>query len=142
MDDMLELRTRINRLFEDLMGRLEPGEMPTAGGEWVPRVDLYELPDRIVLLADVPGVRPEDLEVRIEGGHLVMRGSRRQPQDVDPTALCRMERPFGTFVRRYALPEGIDPEQVHASSREGVLEIVIGKREASAVRRIPIRPSS
>ncbi|RMG42952.1 MAG: Hsp20/alpha crystallin family protein [Acidobacteria bacterium] len=139
MDDLLELRTRINRIFEDLMGRLEPGEAPAAAGDWIPRVDLYELPDRIVLLADVPGVSPEDLDVRVEGGHLILAGRRRPPQGLDASAACRLERPFGSFARRYALPDGIDPDSVRASASDGVLEIVIDRREARAARRIPIQ---
>ncbi|MBP7148848.1 MAG: Hsp20/alpha crystallin family protein [Acidobacteria bacterium] len=139
MQDMLDLKTRINRLFEELLARTEPGEVPAAGGEWTPRVDLYELPDRVVLRADVPGVSPGDLDVRLENGQLLLRGTRRQPQDLDPGALCRLERPFGPFVRRYALPDSVDPEQVRASCAQGVLEVVIGKRETGGFRRIPVQ---
>jgi HSP20 family protein len=64
---------------------------------------------------------------------------RRQPQDLDPSALCRLERSFGSFVRRYALPDSVDPELVRAAQANGVLEIVVPKRESAVHRRIPIQ---
>lgn len=138
MREIGELKERINQLFEELMARTQPGENPTLPGEWSPRVDVYELPDRVVLRADVPGVTPEDLDVRIEGGHLVLRGARRQPQDLDPSALCRLERPFGAFVRRYALPDSVSPDGVKALAQNGVLEVVLRKRETAQPRRIHV----
>jgi HSP20 family protein len=139
MREIIELRSRINQLFEELMAKAQPGESTGVPGEWTPRVDLYELNDRIVLRADVPGVAPEDLEVRIEAGQLLLRGSRRQPQDIDPSALCRLERPFGSFARRYALPESVDPDGVRAACLNGVLEIALRKRETATGRRIPVQ---
>ncbi len=138
MREIIELKSRINQLFEELMARAQPDGAPPAG-EWSPRVDLYELPDRVVLRADVPGVAPDDLEVRIESGQLLFRGVRRQPQDLDPSALCRLERPFGAFARRYALPDSVDTDGVKAHCQNGVLEIVLRKRETASARRIPVQ---
>lgn len=139
MQDVLDLKTKINRLFEELLSRAEPGEAAAVPGEWTPRVDLYELADRVVLRADLPGVNPDDLEVRMESGVLLLRGVRRQPGDLDPAALCRLERPFGAFSRRYALPDSVDPDQVRAGCQQGVLEIVIRKKENAGFRRIPVQ---
>ncbi len=140
MRELVELRDKMNRLFEELMGRAEPdSEPPQSGGDWLPKVDLYELPDRLVLLADLPGVAAEELDVRLESGQLVIFGQRRQPADIDPSAVRRLERPFGAFARRYALPDGIDPESIKASYAEGVLEVVIRKREETTVRRIQVQ---
>ncbi len=139
MREIGELKARINQLFEELMARSQPGESPALPGEWTPRVDVYELPDRVVLRADVPGVAPEDLDVRIEGGHLILRGSRRQPQDLDPSGLCRLERPFGSFARRYALPDSVAADGVKAVAQNGVLEVVLRKRETAQARRIQVQ---
>lgn len=141
MNDFIELKTRINGLIDDLLARGEPGQGGPASGDWVPKVDVYDLADRVVLRADVPGVAPDDVEVRLEGSHLVIRGSRRQPQDLDAEALCRLERPFGSFARRYQLPEPADPDQVKATCQHGVLEVVVRKREPSQTRRISVEAS-
>lgn len=138
MHELVELRSKIGRLFEEVLSRVEPHEAQTSG-EWSPKVDLYELPDRIVLRADVPGVPPESLDVRVEGGYLLVRGTRRQPADLDPTALSRVERPFGTFARRWALPDGIDIDGVRAQCHQGVLEVTLRKRETDIPRRIAVQ---
>ena len=138
MREIIEMKARINTLFDEWLSRTQPGEPAALPGEWTPRVDVYELADRVLLLADVPGVAAEDLEVRTEGGHLIIRGSRRAPQDLDPATAHRLERPFGSFLRRYALPESVSPDGIRASAHDGVLEVVLRKRESAAARRIPV----
>jgi len=140
MREFIDLKERINRLLDEALNRSE-GDGLSLGhsGEWSPRIDLYELPDRIVMRADLPGLAPADLDVRVEGGQLVLTGQRQQPQDLDNSHLRRLERPFGSFCRRYALPDGIDPESVRASYGNGVLEIVLRKGGETAVRRVPIQ---
>jgi HSP20 family protein len=138
VNELVELKSRILSVFDDVLARTEPTSAPGQSGEWVPRVDMYDLPERIVLRADVPGLSSDALEVRLEGQHLILRGTRRQPNDIDPEHLCRMERPFGSFVRRYALPDAADPEGVRASCRDGVLEVVVEKREPTATKRISV----
>ena len=139
MREFVELKERINRVLDEIMSRAEPGDLEEGStGEWSPRVDLYELPDRVVIRADLPGLSTGDMDVRMEGAQLVIMGTRRQPQDLDPSAIRRIERPFGSFVRRYNLPDGVDGESIKASYDNGVLEVVVRKREETAVRRIPI----
>jgi HSP20 family protein len=138
MEDLGELKGRINRLIDEVLARGSESSGEDSG-DWTPKVDLYELPDRLVLRADVPGVASEDLDVRIEGGQLVLMGRREAPKDLDPSAVRRLERPFGSFVRRYALPDGIDAEQVRAAYSGGVLEVVLRKREETAVRHVPVQ---
>ena len=135
--DLVELREQLNRLLEEWMARTSAGE-PAEGGEWTPRADAWELPDRIVLRVDLPGVSPADVELRVDGGELVLRGRRPRPEDPDPSALVRAERPWGTFVRRWALPDVIDRDGVRAVYRDGVLEITVPRRPADAARRVPV----
>jgi HSP20 family protein len=137
MNDFIEIKTRINTLLDELASRREPGT-PAGSGEWSPRIDMYDLPERIVLRADVPGVSSDDLEIRLEGEQLVIRGSRKQPSDLDKEHLCRLERPFGGFARRYSLPSSADPEGIRAHCEDGVLEVVVRKREPSTSKRISV----
>jgi HSP20 family protein len=137
VNEIAELKSRIIGLIDDALSRVE-GDAPAASGEWTPRVDLYDLPERVVLRADVPGMTADDLDVSLEGAHLVIRGTRKPPQDIDDDHLCRRERAFGSFARRYALPEVFDADQIRATCHEGVLEVVVRKREPTATRRISI----
>ncbi len=135
--DLVELREQLNRLLEEWMARTGAAD-PAAGGDWTPRADAWELPDRILLRVDLPGVSPGDLELRVDGGELVLRGTRQRPSDPDPSALVRAERPFGTFARRWALPDAVDRDGVRAVYRDGVLEITVPRRPADAARRVPV----
>ena len=139
MREFVELKEKINRLLDEALGRLEPSAESGGAGDWSPKIDLYELPDRILLRADLPGMDPADIDVRLEDGQLVLSGRRRPPGDVDPATARRIERPFGSFLRRYALPDGIDPEGVRASYGGGVLEVVLRRQQETSVRRIPVQ---
>ena len=139
MRELVELKNRINEAIEEILTRSEAEGLSSRGGEWTPRVDLYELPDRVILRVDLPGMVPEDIQVQIEGGQVVLAGNRPEPTDLDKTAIRRLERPFGNFVRRYALPDGIDTESVNASYRHGVLEVTLRKQAQTSVHRVPVR---
>lgn len=142
MQELVELKSKINRVLEEALARdgegIEPEGQPESG-EWTPRVDLYDYPDRLVLKADVPGVAPADLEVRIDPGELTIKGVRRPPADLDPAGARRIERSFGPFIRRYALPESADPDRARATYQFGVLEVIVGRRDEAGSRRVPVQ---
>jgi HSP20 family protein len=92
--------------------------------DWTPALDAFHTADEMVLRYDLAGVRPEDLEVRVDGRVLYVRGVRRPPDDAAPPELTmRAERVFGWFDRSIALPEGTDPAGVGARYEFGVLEV-------------------
>src|SRR5262245_291166 len=99
------LQERMNDLFEDLLARTRSdGPDASAEGSWAPPVDLLEAGDRIVLRADLPGVTAHDLEIRIEGQTLTLRGERRLDPGLRREDYLRIERPFGAFSRTFHLP--------------------------------------
>src|ERR1700712_4345307 len=92
--------------------------------DWTPLLDAFHTDREMVLRYEVPGVLPDDLEVRVDGRVLYVRGVKRSPTDVAPPELTmRAERVFGEFDRSIALPEGTDPAGVRAAYLHGVLEI-------------------
>src|SRR5207247_5588467 len=127
--DLLSLQERMNRMFQESLSRSRGEEEEiAAAGSWKPAVDIYEAADRIVLRADLPGVRQEEIDLRIENGTLRLRGERRMPDGAKPEEYHRVERPFGTFVRAFSLPRSVDPAQVRAGFRGGVLEVRVPTR--------------
>ncbi|MQM40027.1 hypothetical protein KBTX_04069 [wastewater metagenome] len=106
--------------------------------QWTPAVDIREETDKFVVEADIPGVKPEDIEVTMEDGVLSIRGERSSERDTDEGGVRRRERAYGVFYRRFALPDSADPESVRARGEQGVLRIEIGKRETAVSRRIPV----
>lgn len=135
----------LTRLQEDL-NRLLEGRWPTLGDEesrvvtsqWVPAVDIVEEPERFVLRADVPGVKPEDIEVTVENGMLTIKGERKEAHEEHKEGYRRIERVHGTFYRRFSLPDTADLDRIEAKNRHGVLEIVIPKKQEMQPRRIAV----
>ena len=130
-----EVLNEFSRLF-DRTGSND--ESTSAVAEWAPSVDIEEHADKYVLHADVPGVDPKEIEITLEKGVLTLSGSREKAIEQKEVESRRIERTTGRFLRRFTLPESVDAENVKASGKHGVLEIVIPKREAAKPRKITV----
>lgn len=106
--------------------------------DWIPAVDIVEHKDRFVLRADLPGVSVDAIDVRMEDGTLSLTGERKQESDAEADGMRRIERASGRFVRRFALPETADAENISARSANGILEVSIPKRPEVLARRITV----
>jgi len=112
--------------------------------EWTPRVDIREERSRFVILADLPGIDPAQVEIWMDKGVLSLKGERAPPvQDAVDGAthevrFSRVERTTGRFHRRFTLPDSADADAITASGHHGVLEISIPKRAESTPRRIQV----
>ena len=131
-----QLHKEMNRLFDARLVGESAEQSAAATSDWVPLVDIREEQDRFVIEADVPGVDPKDIEVTMENGVLTIRGQR--PEPAEGARYKRRERPFGTFYRRFMLPDTADAEAVSATGRHGVLQVVIPKRRQAQPRRITV----
>jgi HSP20 family protein len=105
---------------------------------WSPAVDVKEEADRFVILADLPGVDPKDIEVSMENGVLSIRGERKSEKEEDRDGFHRVERVRGTFYRRFSLPDTADSERIEAHGKDGVLEIAIPKQKKVQPRKITV----
>ncbi|GIW06517.1 MAG: Hsp20/alpha crystallin family protein [Dehalococcoidia bacterium] len=94
---------------------------------WAPRMDIFEQDGNLVIKADLPGLKKDDIEVTLDQGDLVIRGERKEEKEVKEENYYRSERSYGSFYRRLALPFDAKPEQVQAEYKDGVLEIRIPK---------------
>jgi HSP20 family protein len=115
-----------------------PEASSTPSVSWVPRVDIHEEKDRFVVLADVPGVDPKDIDITADNGVLTVRGERKAEKRETENGYERIERVSGSFLRRFTLPEGANTEQIKAKQTNGVLEVTIPKTPAVQPRRISI----
>jgi HSP20 family protein len=106
-----------------------------------PRLDMYEQNGYVVVKADLPGVRKEDLRVELEDGDLIIQGESRSEQEVKEDQYYRMERSFGRFYRRIPLGFDVNPEDIQATLIDGVLEVRIPKPPETQpnARRIPVK---
>ena len=135
-----QLQNEINRVF----GNLNDTDSSSATSEWSPAVDVREYTDRFQLLLDVPGVESKDVEITLDNGVLTVSGNRTEEKALGSNGAeqpqqQRIERRLGRFHRRFILPDTADAENVKASGRNGVLEIVIPKQPKAQPRRIAVR---
>ena len=123
------------RLFQDSVSRLfgEPGSRP-----WTPAVDIFETENELVLKADLPEVDPKNVEIQIENGTLTLKGNRAFEDEKNGKGYHRIERSYGSFVRAFSLPETVDPENVKADFKNGVLTMTIAKKEVAKPRTIKV----
>ncbi|MDR0966351.1 MAG: Hsp20/alpha crystallin family protein [Myxococcales bacterium] len=134
MQDMRTLTRRLERAFEPLTGD-EPGAFVRA--IW-PMVDIYEDKDEIFFRADLPGVDRNNVEISVEDGTLILKGSRQLDKEDKRDNYQRIESLYGSFTRTFQLPGTADYDRVRADMKNGVLEIHIPKREGARGKSIPI----
>ena len=105
---------------------------------FLPPADVTVSDGDLVLTLDVPGLTADDLEIELVDGYLSVRGERKRPEVAEGTRWAHMERGFGRFERRIALPQGVDPDKVTASYDNGVLSLLVPKPERLIPRQIQI----
>jgi len=136
--DVVTLRERMNRMFEDVFsGRAEEGKELTTS-TWAPAVDIFETEKELVLTAEIPGVDEKDVEIKIEDNTLSLKGERKFEKETKEENYHRIERSYGSFYRAFTLPNSIDPEKIQATHENGVLKITMPKRDELQPRKVKI----
>jgi HSP20 family protein len=137
LQEFLSIQERMNRLFEETLStaRTDAG----AAATWTPPVDVYETAEAIVVQVELPGLRRDDIEIRVQDNMLTLEGERRLTRDVREESYLRIERATGPFHRRFALPGSVAQDRIRAQFRDGVLELTLPKAPAGEAHRIPIQ---
>jgi len=130
-----EIKQVFDRFFQ--VGETQD-ESSVVTSHWAPMVDIKEESDRFVIYADLPGIDPREVEILMDKGILTIKGERKGESGGQTERYSRVERRYGNFHRRFALPDSADPEGIAASGRHGVLEITIPKRPETKPRRIQV----
>jgi len=135
---MRQLREEMNRAFgQALDGSDDDSNVVTS--RWMPAVDIKEEGERFVICADVPGVDPKNIDVTMENGMLTIKGERKlETKEEGDNGYRRVERLHGSFYRRFSLPDTADADKISAKGKNGVLEVVIPKKEAVQPKRITV----
>lgn len=126
----------LNKLFEE---NQDEDNSRVVTSSWAPAVDIREEETRFVLHADLPGIEPKDIEITMDQGVLTIKGQRDISKDEESEGYRRIERARGTFYRRFSLPDTADAANIQAEGKNGVLEVVIPKKEADQPRRITVK---
>ncbi len=129
---------QLRRELENSVGSRSSEESNIATSDWVPAVDIKENDNSFVIMADIPGVKPEDIEVHMDNGLLTIKGERESEKKEESDEFKRVERTYGSFYRRFSLPDTADAEKINAESDHGVLKITIGKQQRHQPRKIEV----
>jgi HSP20 family protein len=137
--DLAVLQDRMNRLFNEVprSGRRDDEALATRG-TWVPAVDIYEHEGTLVMKAELPDMRREDIDLSVENSTLTLRGERRFSEEVKEESVHRIERAYGSFSRAFTLPATVDAGRIAAEYKHGVLTIRLPFREEAKPRSIKV----
>ena len=128
------LQHQINRLFTEAFDRSSEGNLTT----WAPPVDIYETEHELVVKADLPDVKPQELDIRVENNILTIRGERKFEKTVQEGNYLRVERSYGSFSRSFALANTVNTEAIKAEYKNGVLTLSVPKREEAKPKQIKV----
>lgn len=129
--DFAELRSRLDQMFRDL------GDGERA---WTPSVDVVKREGELVLKADLPGIKPDEVKIKVEDGVLTVSGEHEEKEEEKKGDYMRRERRYGSFSRSMSLPRGVKAEDIEATTEDGVLEVKIPLPQAEGAGTVEIKP--
>jgi HSP20 family protein len=135
--ELVSLQDRLNRLFNESY-RPQGEDDWALGGTWAPAVDIYEHENNIVIKAELPGVDPKDVDIRLDNNVLTVQGERKLDNEVKKENYHRVERSYGAFTRSFTLPTTVNPSGIKAEYKDGVLRVTLPKREEAKPKQIQI----
>lgn len=135
--ELASMQDQMNRIWGRVHDR--GTEDVTSRGAWAPAVDVYETEGReVVLKADLPGLKREDIDLTFENHTLTVRGTRHREDGISDEACHRVERLYGPFSRSFTLPPTVDASGVRAEYKDGVLTVTLPMREEARPRQIQV----
>lgn len=136
--DLEQLHEQMNRLFGR---RFLPARLPDNGHEWFPDVDIVEEADHILVRADLPGMKQEEISVEVADNALTIKGERKHESETKAGKTHHAERSYGSFLRSFTLPAGVDAATVAAVYKNGVLEVRVPKLAEAKTKEIKVEVS-
>ncbi len=135
--DLATMQEEMNRLFDRLFERF-PERKEFGEGLWSPCVDISETKDEIVVTAEIPGMKKDDIKISLNDNILTLKGEKRQEKKVEEENYHRIERSYGAFHRSFTLPTTVQQDQVKATYKDGVLKVRLPKAEEAKPKEIAI----
>lgn len=138
--ELLSTQDRFNQLFNQTFSQAFGKESQELGSRnWAPAVDIYETDHNLVIKTELPGIDPNDVEVRVENNTLFLQGERKFEKNTSEENYHRVERSYGTFSRSFTLPSSVNTENAQAEYKNGILTLTLAKREEAKPKTIKIQ---
>jgi len=125
--DLITMQDRMSRLFDETLSRVWKEE--TQRGAWTPQVDIVDRGYEVILKVDLPEMSQSEIDIKVEENTLTINGERKFIKETPEDNYLQIERPYGVFHRQFTLPKRIDQERIKATYKDGVLRIVLPKKE-------------
>jgi HSP20 family protein len=137
-NELVSLRERMNRVFDDSMFRPDRREDSFAMGTWSPAVDMFEKDDTVVIKAELPGLDKKDVSLDLQNGVLTLKGERKYENEVKEENYYRREMSCGKFIRSFTLPADVDADKIKAEFQNGLLTVEVPKPEEHKPKQIKV----
>jgi len=135
--DLMAMQDRMTRLFDETLSRMwKEGGMPR--GAWSPSVDILEREHELILKVDLPEMNQSEIDIKVEENFLIIQGERKFVKEMPGETYIQLERPYGPFHRTFTLSRRIDQEKIKASYKDGVLHIILPKKETVQPQKISL----
>lgn len=134
---LADLQSELNQMFSS--DWFSGNDLPsTVSGDWTPAIDIKETENGYLIRADVPGVDPNEIEVHFENGMLTLKGEKEMSKKDTKDDYMRVERSYGSFVRRFSMPDAVDSDNISAKCTHGVLEITVPRSNNARAKKISV----
>ncbi len=137
INELSNLRRELDRLWEDFFGARDV--VAPQEGIWGPAVDISETKDSLIVKAELPGMDPKDIDISLSGDTLIIKGEKKQEKEEKGENFHRIERRYGSFARSIRLPIEVDSNKIEATYKQGVLKIVLPKKEEAKPKQIEVK---
>ncbi|MFH1943643.1 MAG: Hsp20/alpha crystallin family protein [bacterium] len=135
--DLVNIQDEMNRIFNAFFTR-SPEKAEEGSLLWTPLVDIVETDEEITVMAEIPGMRKEDVKISIQDNILTLKGEKKQEKESNKKNSHRMERSYGVFEKSFSLPSSIQTDKVKASYKDGILTIHLPKAQEAKPKEIDI----
>ncbi|RBP29694.1 heat shock protein Hsp20 [Marinobacter pelagius] len=138
INEFEDLMNRYNRMFGLTRAGEREGKDLFSRSDWAPAVDIKETDQAFTVEAELPGMSKDDVKVTVDDGVLTIKGERKQEEETEDKKMHRIERFYGSFMRRFTLPDNVDENSVKASFKDGLLTLIINKAEPKEPKAIEV----
>lgn len=138
INEFEDLMNRYNRMFGLTRAGEREGKDLFSRSDWAPAVDIKETDQAFTVEAELPGMSKDDVKVTVHDGVLTIKGERRQEEETEDKKMHRIERFYGSFMRRFTLPDNVDENSVKANFKDGLLTLTINKAEPKEPKAIEV----
>ncbi len=138
--ELSQVQERVSRLLGDLYGRRGADDVMRRG-TWIPPVDIYDMGGELVIKAELPDMKREDINLTVDNSTLTISGEKKMESEMKDENCHRVERAYGEFTRSFSLPPTVDPGRVSAEYKAGVLTVRLPVREEAKPKQIQVKVS-